>query len=164
MTERMNFYSFSDYGWHKGFYTDGDPTVPLQKIYYTDFFEDLNDDEFPFDTAYPLLCGSCNHFTVSLAKVLGYTPYIIEANSNKGFHAFCQVYKKQKWYYIDARGVTSSFNEFMDIAKTFVKDEYIIRPVNPEDIEEWEKDFNYNEEAYAFAEAIIEKYKECYIV
>ena len=43
-------------------------------------------------------------------------------------------------------------------------DEYIIRPVNSNDIDEWERDSDYNEEAYAFAEAVINKYKECYIL
>jgi hypothetical protein len=50
----------------------------------------------------------------------------------------------------------------MEAAKTFVTDEYIIRPVEPSDIEGWEKDCNYNKEAYAFSEAVINKYRECY--
>ena len=50
----------------------------------------------------------------------------------------------------------------MDIAKSFVSDEYIIRPVDADDIEDWESDFDYNKEAYAFAEAVIEKFRECY--
>ena len=50
----------------------------------------------------------------------------------------------------------------MSVAREFVSDEYTIRPVTPDDIEEWEKDSDYNEEAYAFSEAVIEKYKECY--
>ena len=50
----------------------------------------------------------------------------------------------------------------MEIAKNFVSDEYTIRPVGPNDIDEWEKDSDYNEEALAFAEAVIVKYKECY--
>jgi hypothetical protein len=52
----------------------------------------------------------------------------------------------------------------MDIAKTFVTDEYIIRSIDSNDIDEWEKDSNYDKEAYAFAKAIIEKYKDCYVI
>lgn len=50
----------------------------------------------------------------------------------------------------------------MFVAREFVSDEYTIRPVEEEDIEEWKKDSNYDDEALAFAEAVIEKYKECY--
>jgi len=147
---------------HKGFYNDGDPTKSLLKIYYSDFFEYPDDDEFPYYSAYELLCGSCNHFVLSLQKTFNYNPYIIEGKNKKGFHAFCQIHKNRKWYYVDARGITSSFNEFMDVAKTFVTDEYIIRPINQNDVKEWESYSNYNKEAYAFADAVIQKYKRCY--
>ena len=71
-------------------------------------------------------------------------------------------YNTRTWYYVDARGITSSFDEFMSVASTFVSDEFTIRPVTPEDIEEWKKDSKY--EGYAFAEAVIEKFKHCYIL
>ena len=50
----------------------------------------------------------------------------------------------------------------MDIAKKFVFNEYIIRPLNDNDIAYWEKHHYYDDEAYKFAEAVIKKYKECY--
>ena len=151
--------SFKQYGWHKGFYHDDNITESLGKIKYTDFFDDPDDDDFPYDSAFYLLCGSCNHFALSLKTVLNYTPYIIEG---KSFHAFCQIYKDGTLYYIDARGITSSFDEFMKVAKDFVLGEYTIRTVTSNDIEELEKDSNYNKEAYDFSEAVINKYKEYY--
>ncbi len=159
--------SFCGYGWHKGFYNIGgidDITDALLEINYTDFFEYPDDEEFPYDSAHSLLCGSCNHFAVALKKVLGYTPYIIEETDRKGFHAFCQVYKNGKLYYVDARGMTSSFDEFMVVARKFVRGEYIIKQATQDVIEEWESGSEYNEEAYAFAEAVIRKYIECYTV
>ena len=39
----------------------------------------------------------------------------------------------------------------MSVACEFFSDESIIRPVTSDDIEEWEKDSDYNEEAYAFS-------------
>ena len=75
---------------------------------------------------------------------------------------FCQLYKNRTWYYVDARGITNSFDEFMTVAREFVSDEYTIRPATSEDIEEWEKDSRYNEVAYAFAEAVIRKYQRYY--
>ena len=52
----------------------------------------------------------------------------------------------------------------MDTAKTFVNDEYTIRPIKQEDIDKWENDFEYNKEGYAFAEKIIEKFRTYYIL
>lgn len=156
--------SFENFGWHKGFYNTDDITDALCKISYTDFFEYPNDDEFPYDSAHSLLRGSCNHFAVALKNVLGYTPYIIETIDKRGFHAFCQVSRNGRLYYVDARGVTSSFDEFMVVAREFVRGEYTISQATSEVIEEWESGSEYNEEAYAFAEAMIRKYLEYYTV
>ena len=167
MDRKGDLISFSSYGWHKGFYNVDDVddiTYALFKIRYTDFFEYPDDDEFPYDSAHSLLRGSCNHFAVALKNVLGYTPYIIEETDKKGFHAFCQVYKNGRLYYVDARGVTSSFDEFMVVAREFVRGEYTIREATQDVIEEWESGSEYNDEAYAFAEAVIKEYIECYTV
>ena len=51
----------------------------------------------------------------------------------------------------------------MLVAREFISDEYTIRQVTEEDIQDW-KDDVYNDEGLAFAEAVIEKYKECYIL
>ena len=166
MDRKGDLISFSRYEWHKGFYNAegfNDITYALLKIDYTDFFE-YPDDDFPYDTAHSLLRGSCNHFAVALKKVLGYTPYIIEETNGKGFHAFCQVNKNGKVYYVDARGVTSSFDEFMVVAREFVRGEYTIREATQDVVNEWECGSRYNEEAYAFAEAVIRKYIYCYTV
>ena len=163
MQDRCELVTFALYGWHKGFYNDEDFSDALMDVEYKDFFEyPDNDDEFPYDSAYDLLKGSCHHFALALGKVLGYTPYIIQEKNKRRFHAFCQIYKDRKWYYVDARGITSSFDEFMVVASEFVGDEYIIRPVTLGDIEEWKNDSNYEDEALSFAEAVIEKYKDYY--
>ena len=164
MREQKSFTSFYYYGFHKGFYDDEDPSQSLNTIEYSDFFPKPNDDDFPYDTANTLLSGACHLFALSLSKLLKYNAYIIEEKNKKGFHVFCQVYKNKEWYYIDARGITTSFDEFMDIARNFVHDEYIIRPVSDNDIIEWNNDYYYDKEALAFAEAIIKKYNNYYAV
>ncbi len=167
MDRKGDLISFCGFGWHKGFYNiEGidDITDALLEINYTDFFEYPDDEDFPYDSAHSLLSGSCNHFAVALKNVLGYTPYIIEETDRRGFHAFCQVYKNGKLYYVDARGMTSSFDEFMLLARKFVRGEYTIKRATQDVIEEWESGSEYNEEAYAFAEAVIRKYIECYTV
>ena len=164
MRERREFYSMSSYGWHKGFYNDKDFEESLWNIDYNDFGEVPEDDDmFPYDSAHQLLCGACNLFALALQKEFNYNMYIIKERKNTGFHVFCQVYKNKRWHYIDARGITTSFDEFMDIAGRFVKEEFTIRLVNSRDIKEWRDDV-YFEEACAFAEAVIKKYRDCYMV
>ena len=164
MSDRGNFCDFSRVEQHKGFYNDDNFTEALFNIKYADFNQLPDDDEFIYRTAYVLMHGSCQIFALSLKKMFGYTPYVIEEIHDKGFHAFCQVNKDGNLYYIDARGITSSFDEFMEVAGEFVKEEYIIRPVNFNDIEDWEKECEYNEEVYAFAEYVIRTYNECYVL
>ena len=154
--------SFRHIGWHKGFYKEENITDALCSVLYENFLEVPEDEEFPYFSAGQLLRGSCHHFVLGLEKVLGYTPYIIEGKNRKSFHAFCQIYKGGLWFYVDARGVTTSFDEFMDVAKEFVSDEYIIRPVEANDLTEWKKDDKYFDIATAFAVAVIEKYKHYY--
>lgn len=163
MRDRSKFYSMGCYGWHKGFYNDDDCEKTLINVRYSDYGEVPDDDMFPYDSAYPLLRGACHIFALSLQKVLGYNAYIIQGNNKVGFHAFCQIYKKGRLHYIDARGITTSFDEFMDVAGDFVRDEFTIRPIDSSDIEEWEEE-DYFDEACAFAKAVIEKYKECYML
>lgn len=162
MYNRSQFYSFATYGWHKGFYNDDDYIKSLCNIDYTNFFEKPTDEDFPYDSADVLLCGSCDAFSLALHEIFNYNVYIIEGTKKPGFHSFCQVYRNKTWYYIDARGITTSFDEFMEIAKRFVSDEYTIRPITQNDIDEWKQDSYYDDEAFAFAKAVIEKYKECY--
>ena len=162
MSAKEGLRSFSYDGWHKGFYCDDDIVNSLSDIKYCDFFDDPADDEFPYYTAYTLLCGSCHIFALSLRKLLNYNAYIIEPKDKSGFHVFCQIFKNGKWYYVDARGITTSFDEFINGVKIFVGDEFIIRPVSEDDINEWKAPDNYDDEAYEFAEAIIKKFKMYY--
>ena len=74
--DRKDLYSFNNYGWHKGFYNEEDILKALCQIRYTDYFEEPEDDEFPYDSAYQLLCGSCNHFAVALNKLLNYNVWL----------------------------------------------------------------------------------------
>ncbi|MCD8074214.1 MAG: hypothetical protein LUF27_04105 [Lachnospiraceae bacterium] len=163
MADRKEFISLVKYGWHKGFYNDEDFSKSLIQIEYTDFFDKPDDEDFLFDTAHDLLRGSCHHFAWAAQRVLGYQPYIIEQNVGVGFHVLCQVYKNRKLYYIDARGVTTSFDEFMTVAKEFVHGEFVIRPVEKADFDGWEKD-DYNSEGLAFAEEFIREYRDCYTI
>lgn len=134
----------------------------LLSIRFADYVDIPDDEECPYFSANELLRGACHIFALGLEKVLGYTPYIIEGKNNKSFHAFCQIFKSGTLFYVDARGVTTSFDEFMDVAKEFVTDEYIIRPVEADDIAEWRDDEKYHDEALSFAVQVITKYRNYY--
>ncbi len=90
--------------------------------------------------------------------------HIIEQTNKKGFHVFCQVYKDNNWYYIDVRGATSDFNEFINGIRLFIKSEFIIRKVTDYEIIAWEdgiEDINITRE---FALAMIKKYRNYYMI
>lgn len=73
MSNRDSWRSFGYYEWHKGFYNDDSFKESLFSIQYEDFFKLPDDDEFPYGSAYILLCGSCHIFAAFLKKILGYT-------------------------------------------------------------------------------------------
>ena len=83
MISKKALRSFSYYGWHKGFYSDEDPENSLSSIKYTDFYDECEDEEFPYCSAHQLLCGSCHLFAISLQKTFNYTPYLIQGNNKK---------------------------------------------------------------------------------
>lgn len=137
----------------------------LDNIRYSDFFEEPDVDDFPYDSACQLLCGSCHIFALSLQKLLHYDVYVIEANIKKTFHAFCKVCRNGVCYFVDVRGITSNIDEFKKGIEIFIHNEHTIRPVSDDDIRKWEEDSNkYDKEGYEFAEAVIKKYKKHYTV
>lgn len=164
MDRNSDLRSFKSCGKHKGFYNADNFENALYNVNYEKFFESPDDDEFPIDSAHVFLCGACNHFAAALYKVLNYTPYIIESSDKKGFHAFCQVLQNERVYYVDVRGMTSSFEEFMSGTRRFVNGEYIISQVTQDVIDKWENGSEYHKEAYAFAEAMIEEYANYYTI
>ena len=164
MSARRDFQYFNQYECHKGFYNDEDCEGTLSGIHYSDFNELPSIEAFPFDNAEVLLRGACNCFALSLQKVLNYSTFVIEEKNGKGFHVFCQIYRDKSWYFFDARGITSSFREFMNGLEVFIHDEFTIRPVTPEDKQRWESGDYYYKEGYMFAEEVIREYRECYIL
>lgn len=161
MCNNGDFVEFSSGEVHKGFYNAGNPMMALSNIPYSDFFKEP-DGDFPYSSARDLLRGSCDSFALALNLLLGYSPYVIKETNGKSFHAFCQIYKEKKWYFVDARGMTTSFSEFADDIRLFVDGEFIIRPVSKKDVMEWKSHNEYSDEGLKFAEAFIKKYKEYY--
>ena len=164
MDRNSDLRPFKRCGEHKGFYNADDLENALRNVHYEKFFKSPDDDEFSITSADDFLCGVCTQFAVALYKALNYTPYIIESSDKKGFHAFCQVLQNERIYYVDVRGMTSSFEEFMSGVRQFVKGEYTISQVTQDVVDKWENDSEYHQEACAFANAMIKEYVNYYTI
>lgn len=165
MCENKRYESFCRWECHKGFYNEEGFSNALGEIDYSDRFECPDDDEgaFIFSSAEYLLRGECGCFALALQDIFGYTPYVIESADDKGFHAFCLAKRNGRFYYIDARGVTTNFDEFMLVASEFVRGEYIIKVATKEDAESWKRGEFY-EYAFSFSKALINDCREYYTV
>lgn len=148
---------------HKGFYCDDNNFANLREIDYDGHLTQINDEEH-LTSAECLLRGSCQAFALKVEAILGYRAFIIEACDGKGQHVFCQATLNGKNAFIDARGVTTSFDEFMEVAAEFVKGPFVIRLIDKDDAAEWQRnsDTNSHEEYLALAEAVIKANIECY--
>lgn len=148
---------------HKGFYCDNNNFTNLEEIDYDGHLTQIDDGEEHLTSAGCLLRGSCQAFALKLEEILGYKAFIIEERKRHRFHAFCQAYLNGKKAYIDARGVTTSFNEFMEVAAEFVEEPFDIRRIDEKDIAKWRSSSdNSHEEHLALAEAVIKANIECY--
>ena len=71
------------------------------------------DDEDHLTLAAHLLRGSCQAFAFKIEEILGYKALINEGYNGKGHYVFCQADLEGKIALFDARGVTTSYDEFM---------------------------------------------------
>lgn len=148
---------------HKGFYCDNNNYANLKEIDFDGHLAQIDDDEEHLTSAGCLLEGSCQAFAMQVEEILGYEAFIIKECNGKCHHVFCQATLDGKIALIDARGVTTSFDEFMEVAGEFVKGPFVIRRINEKDIAGWQSSSdNSHEEHRALAEAVIKANIECY--
>lgn len=161
-TDRSRYHPVNGNELHKGFYCDNNNFANLEEIDYDGHLTQI-DDEDHLTLAGCLLRGSCQAFALKIEEILGYKAFVIEERERDRFHAFCQTNLNGKTAYIDARGVTTSFDEFMEVAKEFVEDPYNIRRIDEKDIARWQcSSDNSHEEHLALAEAVIKANIGCY--
>ena len=164
-TDRSKYCSVHRAEIHKGFYCDDNDFANLIEIDYEGHLPQIDDGEEHLTSAGCLLRGSCQAFALKVEEILGYKPFIIESHNGKGHHVFCQAtLLNGKNAFIDARGVTTSFDEFMEVAAEFVEGPFVIRRVDKNDKAEWQRssDTNSHKEHLALAEAVIKENIECY--
>lgn len=170
MDKRKEFVFFNENEFHKGFYNDCDYSLSLDCIEYEDFFgicesDDEDKDEIAsYGEAGVFLKGACHRFAFMLNKIFGYPMYVIKGKDDRSsFHAFCIIDYKGKKCYVDARGITSSLDEFKNvIEKEFVLGEHEIEPIGRDFVEENDFEAKYITEIDSFAEIFINQYRVCY--
>lgn len=119
-------------------------------------WENLN---HPYQHLSIFLHGSCQLFALALNKKYGYPVYEILQNGEM-VHSFCIMpYLRQKMY-IDIRGATSDFEDFMRGVCIIDGKEYSLRLRNIQEDERLNNEWD--DIGYAFARAIIEKFSEYY--
>lgn len=149
MQSRSDFV-VGDRAMHRGFYCDDDCGKFNGLEEYPYIIDHLEiDEDVASLTASGYLRGSCNIFALALESEFQYPSFIIEnalenASDRKSFHAFCQVCKNGIFYFIDARGVTTSFDEFLLVAREFADREFIVRRVDDDDRKNWAQDDDFN--------------------
>lgn len=121
----------------------------------------LNNDELsecPYDAADIFLQGSCQMFSLVLNREFHYPAYKI--SFGRSFHCFCMEIKNGVKIYIDVRGATDDFEEF--IRDTYLPNnaQYIIELQNLEEDSKLQEE--YDEIGMAFAQEIVTKYRDYY--
>lgn len=147
---------------HKGFYKNGDVVKSLAAITYETIMGSAPDEDGVYSDAAVFLMGSCQLFSYALMNAFGYIPYEIRDNSNN-IHCFCQSKYQGKRVYIDVRGITSDFDEFLRTSCISHSGEITIirQGVSKADLfpAEWDEDFG-----LPFARRIVKEYSAHYTV
>lgn len=117
--------------------------------------------DFPIANAHDFLMGACNLFALALHKKFGYKVYTIK-HENQIYHYFCITYSKGHKIFIDVRGMTSNFEDFMLGVLLPQNSEYFIHKIEINEDEELSE--KWAKEGLLFANAIISKFPEFYSI
>lgn len=142
----------------------GDFETELNKIHFDNCYiipcESAYPCPFEGRTAYIFLHGSCDIFAEQLRKICtDYDIYKIEDKDGIHVHWYAQTVYKDMPLYIDVRGATSSFDEFLSEFQPRFADGYKIQKQTEEVISSKE---HWVETGILFATAIINEYIEYY--
>ena len=133
----------------------------LQEIDFDNLYRTKIEGDCPYCNAHDFLMGSCELFALALSKKYGYQVYEI-VQDDKMIHSFCIAIYKGVKLYIDVRGITSNYKEFLLGVRINKKNSFVIQKRNIEDDKllkgEWDK------EGYGFAVAIINNFPQYYTI
>lgn len=147
--------TFHKVEYHKGFYACNNALreVETVKLENAGTFENTTD----------FVDGLSQFFAMALNTHFGYDIYVIEgACGALDSHVFCKVTSSDnKFQYIDVRGVTTDFIEFLTGIRCFAQDRFELRPASDMDFRDWRNDAYYDV-GMKRAEEFISRYENFY--
>lgn len=155
---------------NNGYYQFPCPKCELNKIEIPQFMEGIDtnqDDGNSYCTAGDFLTGSCQLFALTLHRKFGYTVYEIirkkdlnDPDKDSLVHAFCKFQYDGIDLYVDVRGITSEYDNFM---KGVILPENEACAVRPRDLKKDNADLSETDIwATCFAAYIIDQHPEYY--
>lgn len=161
MTDHIYFHT----GYHTGVaetYCDMDECLfKIPNPQFVDPEDDLSEFHNVYEVASIFLQGACHIFSLALHQEFGYDEF--EIRKGTSCHCFCRATYQGRPIYIDIRGATTSWEEFL--AGTFA-DFHHYDEIVPQDIEETAKlddpDDLYAADGLAFAKHLIHEHPEYY--
>lgn len=130
----------------------------LETVKIEDFPEiEINDpnETCPYAAASDFLMGSCQLFALELNRKFGYPIYAIILKGQM-IHCFCQVRRDETTFYIDVRGITNNYSDFLLETNVSEEDDFTIQEYKVDLSDEWV------EIGLKFARLLIEKNPEYY--
>ena len=163
--EKAIVQDMGDGKFHKGFYNLGldylqNGLIAIKNPWCN--FEDDEDDMPGFVYAYAdvFWMGSCQLFSLALHRELGLDAYELRGEDDRLIHAFCKSSFRGIPSYVDVRGETTDFSEFLFRLVIYNKEKVCCVP------QDVDNDFltltNDEKEGYKFALDIIKCYRGYY--
>ena len=149
---------------HNGHYISANIDQSLTEVCNSKYGEIKCDDEdavdYRYETADIFLHGSCQLFSLALHKNFGYNAYKITWEG-RHIHYFGMIDLGKHKIYIDVRGMTADFNEFVfTFYPGLLNIPYSIEPQNITEDEMLNDEGDVT--GYAFANEIIKRYPSIY--
>lgn len=160
---------------HRGFYEELDLLLEDYEDSDFGFLENINmlyeDPVGVFDTkinryinAYNFLHGYCNEFAYMLNEKYGYPVFEIKGEEGNLIHSFARVDTDSEHYFIDVRGITTDYSEFISEFEDWTDEETSIENTFPVDLlNEGERERNTpSKENREFIEKLFSDYGDYY--
>lgn len=163
MTDHIYFHTGYHSGATENYYGMRALLSKIQNLQFVDPEDDSSEFHNVYEDASIFLQGACHLFSLALHQEFGYDAF--EIRKGTSCHCFCRAMYQGEPVYIDVRGATTSWEDFL--SGTFA-DFHDHDEIVPQDIEETAKlndpDDLYAADGLAFAKHLIHEHPEYYNV
>ena len=119
----MNIFNLHETGFYKKGRKNGIPADKLSELLDNEYYFYL--DKMPYPGGC-FLHGICDVFATALHNMFGYEIREIRSEDDTIIHAFCTYAKDNRILYIDARGITSSYEDLISPFYRYVTDKSLL--------------------------------------